>query len=327
MNRVGGLDKARALAALSVMLGHLIAPYLPGALRYVFTGAPAVIAFFVVSGFCIHYPYRDKPLPVFAFVTARFLRIGIPMMVAFYFAFRARLWEFNIYEGYILWSLVCELWYYALYPALLWATRFASWRTQWAISMVVAHAIAFALGSDASGNPYIFGPLLNWLVWLPAWLLGCMLAEDFRTKTVVPVIPARLAIAAAASGLTWLSLHTPLGLHLTLNAFAILVYFWLRNEINAARGRNFLDRVGVMSYSIYLFHVIPPAWLIRRWELDLHGINGLTFAASVAGCVAAYLLVERPAHRLSRRLFKRLTERPTGAIVNVIRVRRSESTT
>ena len=90
-----GLDTVRAFAALSVMLAHILGPKLPAFLtslglsrdmadvsKYVITGHPAVIVFFVVSGFCIHYPYTRRSLPVVAFTLARWMRIMPPALTA-----------------------------------------------------------------------------------------------------------------------------------------------------------------------------------------------------------------------------------------------------
>lgn len=114
---VEGIDSVRALAALSVVLAHIVGPELPGLLKrtalvttvipdlaqYVFTGHPTVIAFFVVSGFCIHYPYVRKPLPVLPFWVARGIRIMIPALVAMVLAKLAKLHDYNFWDGYILW--------------------------------------------------------------------------------------------------------------------------------------------------------------------------------------------------------------------------------
>jgi peptidoglycan/LPS O-acetylase OafA/YrhL len=303
MQRVSGLDKVRALAALSVMLAHLVGAYLPGAWRYVFTGTPAVIAFFVVSGFCIHYPYRDAPLPTAHFVIARFIRIGIPMAVAMYLARTLGIKSFNLQDGYILWSLVCELWYYALYPVLLALSRFVGWRAQWTAAMAVSYAIVLTLGSDESGNLHIYGPLLTWLVCLPAWLLGCVLAEQHKARPW-PVVPVRVAIAAAASSLVFLSHTTPIGLHLTMNVFAIAIYFWIRNEI-AAGDRTWLDRVGAWSYSIYLFHVVAAQAIGLVIAQRMPGLLSPVVVPPLvlAACYLAYRFVERPAHQLARAAF------------------------
>lgn len=295
--RVEGLDKVRAMAALSVMLAHLAGPSLPGVLRYAFTGLPAVIAFFVVSGFCIHYPYRDKPLPIVAFITARFVRIGIPMLIAMALAYRAGVLGFNPADGYILWSLVCELWYYALYPAFLAASRFIPWRLQWALAMVVSYALMLSLGSDEYGNMHIYGPWLNWAVCLPAWLLGCVLADSFQARAF-PVVPVRVGVALTASGLAMLG-----SMYLTMNFFALLVFLWVRNEVNASKA-SWLDNVGTWSYSIYLFHVIAATFIGK-----ITGQPVVVIAGTLLACYIANLLVEKPAHKFSRAL-RSIANRP-----------------
>jgi peptidoglycan/LPS O-acetylase OafA/YrhL len=112
MNRVSGIDRVRALAAVSVMLAHILGPDLPGLWRYSFTGLPAVFVFFVISGLCIHFPYVSAPVPIRAFYTARFLRIVPPVIAAIVLA---RLVDFQFF---VLWTIFCELWYYFLYPIL-----------------------------------------------------------------------------------------------------------------------------------------------------------------------------------------------------------------
>lgn len=89
---------------------------MPGVTRYIFTGHLAVIAFFVVSGFCIHYPYRNAFLPARAFWVARLIRIMIPATVAMALAQSLGMKEYNFADGYILWSIVCEIFYYLAYP-------------------------------------------------------------------------------------------------------------------------------------------------------------------------------------------------------------------
>ena len=80
-NYFQGVDRLRAVAALSVLLAHVVGPSLPGIAKYIFTGYPAVVAFFVISGFCIHAPYVKATLPVRAFWLARFVRICVPVAI------------------------------------------------------------------------------------------------------------------------------------------------------------------------------------------------------------------------------------------------------
>ena len=110
-NYFQGVDRLRAVAALSVLLAHVVGPSLPGIAKYIFTGYPAVVAFFVISGFCIHAPYVKATLPVRAFWLARFVRICVPVAIAWPIANLLGMKVFNPVDGYILWSVVCELWY------------------------------------------------------------------------------------------------------------------------------------------------------------------------------------------------------------------------
>jgi len=48
-----------------------------------FSGLAAVMVFFVISGFCIHFPYATgKPLRLPPFYLQRFTRIGLPLLAA-----------------------------------------------------------------------------------------------------------------------------------------------------------------------------------------------------------------------------------------------------
>jgi peptidoglycan/LPS O-acetylase OafA/YrhL len=49
---------------------------------------PCVIVFFVISGFCIHYPYhKGKPVLLREFLVRRCLRIGIPLSICLLIAY------------------------------------------------------------------------------------------------------------------------------------------------------------------------------------------------------------------------------------------------
>lgn len=327
--RIHGVDSVRAFAALSVMLAHVLGPVMSNLLKnipmsfgratdigsYLFTGHPAVIAFFVVSGFCIHYPYVNGTLPVLPFLTARFTRIMIPVVIAIVFAKLVRLSNYNFWDGYILWSIVCELFYYTLYPVFIMISRFVSWRFQFYVSFVMSCMLVIVLGSDQYGNAHIYGPFLNWLVALPSWLAGCVLAE----RVVAGQCPAdgssvdlwRVSIALTATTLNWLTLHTSVGYNLTLNAFSLLVFFWLGAEISAARrGRvSFFERAGKWSYSIYLYHMIIFTALVRIFRLESWGGRLLAIPVILLLSYAAYYVVERPSHKFARALFAGLRQR------------------
>lgn len=285
----------RAFAALSVMLAHLVGPSLPGVLKYTFTGHPAVIAFFVISGFCIHYPFINRPLPVWRFLAARATRILPPVFLAMAAAYVIGIKEYNFVDGYILWSVVCELWYYALYPLFLILSRYVPWHWQWLAACLASYGLVLALGSDQYGNAHIYGPLLTWVVGLPSWLTGCVVANMIAKRPRVGHVYAwRVCVGLTASTLFWLTIHTPVGFYLSMNVFAVLVALWMLAEVEHG-GRTVFDWVGQWSFSIYLWHVIAGGWLAIPVPL----MNAL---GSLVVCYVAYLAVERPSHKAARKL-------------------------
>ena len=322
-----GLDTVRAFAALSVMFAHILGPRLPDMLhglgvsqdlanlsRYIFTGLPAVIVFFVVSGFCIHFPYTRRPLPVVAFTVARWTRIMIPALSAMLLAKLMHLTEFNFIDGFILWSIVCELWYYSLYPFFLFISRKVSFEAQFALAFLVSIALVSYLGSDKYGNMHIYGLGLNWLIALPSWLLGCLLANRVSAKNSPTqygrrdIIIWRAVVATTASCLYWLTLNTPVGYYLTMNTFALLVFFWIYAEINSQKSAtSVFERVGKWSYSIYLFHIV---WLtcisylfVRAGFPQTPNQPWITIPIILWLCYQVYKYVEKPSHELARKLF------------------------
>jgi peptidoglycan/LPS O-acetylase OafA/YrhL len=285
------------------MCAHLAGPHLPGLLKYTFTGMPAVIAFFVVSGFCIHFPYRNKDVPKTAFWTARAIRILIPALIAMTLAQLEGIASYNFVDGYILWSIVCELFYYAAYPALLWIARRIGWFRLFAASAVLAYAIVIWFGSDIYGNIHIYHWYGNWIVMLPSWLLGCILAEELNERRSRNVWAWRFMTAAVASFLYWTTINKWLGFYLTMNAFAVIVVFWVRAEITNAETRAIviLESVGKWSYSLYLMHMVMASFV----GFALHSDNPLVVIPfALLGSYAFFLCVEKPSHKLSQRAFR-----------------------
>src|SRR4029078_10222263 len=105
-------------------------------------------------------------------------RLLIPVIVAIPLSALLGVYLSSFHES-ILWSLLAALIYYLCYPLLrALQLRTGSWRP-----MIVASFI-FALGvvatNPSAGNYPSYGPALNWVVGLPCWLLGCVLAESIR---------------------------------------------------------------------------------------------------------------------------------------------------
>jgi peptidoglycan/LPS O-acetylase OafA/YrhL len=95
----------------------------------------------------------------------------------------------------------------------------------------------------------------------------------------------------------------------TENLFAIVLFFWLKNELAYYKFNKsiaFFERLGKFSYSLYLCH--PLLFLVFSMYMPL---NGFTYPIVVVSVVAMsyviYLLVEYPSHRLAQKLTKTKT--------------------
>jgi peptidoglycan/LPS O-acetylase OafA/YrhL len=306
-----------------VVLGHLGIPLLRdqqndrilwalrALLNNAFNGPAAVIAFFVISGFCIHFPNR-KGLQMRswkAYYARRYVRILIPMAVAIALSLPLGM-RFGLFTDSILWSLLCEEIYYLLYPALLALKDRMGWRGL----MTLAGVLAFltVLTNPHAGDYASYGPALNWVLGLPCWLMGCMLAErletfNYRRISAIQMWGWRAGVWALSVVLSILRFHTPIGFPWTFDLFAVVAVLWLEREIryyHTGRKAPF-ENLGEASYSIYLTHTHAPAILSMlavssamspagtwAWSIALCGIFATTF----------YCLVERPSHRFARRV-------------------------
>lgn len=325
MDRVSGLDSVRFICALWVFFGHGAAPALHnpfadgsfanfafrGFFGNIWSGAAAVIIFFVISGFCIHYPFAgsDKRPRLKEFYTRRFLRLLVPVAVAIPLSALIRV-RLTLFQDSILWSLLAELIYYICYPLLRAAQlRFGSWRG----IVIASFAVGFAVAAmnPSAGNYPSYGPAFNWLLGLPCWLLGCLIAESARVGTLRHVSSAaiwvwRAAILGAACVCSVLRYHSPIGYPWTLNLFAVAVALWLQREI-ALRQRvapfAVLEWAGLWSYSLYLIHVPASALFSALFPSLRDGVVGRVFMVLFvfSACYVFYLLIERPSHTIARR--------------------------
>lgn len=340
--RVQGLDSIRFLCAMWVFFGHgggppRINPFTDGSLAHLilrgiygnfWVGPAAVIIFFVISGFCIHYPYAGstKRLDVHEFYIRRFIRLSIPLAVAIGLS-RLVGYRLSLFADDILWSLVAELIYYALYPLMHRLRRqFASWSPL--ILLALLAAIGVAATNPTAGNYPSYGLALNWTLGLPCWLMGCAVAETFAGRAS-PAAPApvshlqiwkfRVWIIVLGSICSVLRFHSPVGYPWTLNLFAIAGSYWLIRELTfrtTFAPPRLLESAGLWSYSLYLLH-IPAMHLHTRlfgpMATPTPAAYWLSMVAFVLGtCFVFYLLVERPSHRFARYLAgKRVRMTPT----------------
>jgi peptidoglycan/LPS O-acetylase OafA/YrhL len=278
-------------------------------------GTPAVIVFFVISGFCIHLPFRgERKLEIGRYYLRRYTRILIPVAGALC-VYRLSgqhmrlLGEHSILWESPLWSLLCEEIYYAAYPGLRWLRNRFGWRSVLAIAFLASVSVA---ATDVhTVTWHTFGPFGTAMILLPVWLLGCVLAEQSEglqaQTTALQIWGWRL--------LAWLGCWTSEMLHFkahvpytqTMMWFGVLAYWWLRKEIAYGRTRTpnrYLVAAGAWSYSLYLVHH-EGAVLFARLPVPNLGHVLMWFGAMGSSLLVSYvfyLLVERPSHRLARRV-------------------------
>ncbi|CAN5425521.1 acyltransferase [soil metagenome] len=323
-DRVRGLDSIRFICAFVVFMGHGGAPRLFGDVSgfrevvsnlytSLWAGPAAVIVFFVISGFCIHYPFADsaQSINLPSFYARRFLRILIPMAVIIPIA-EMRGLPFSKFNLSILWSLVAEMVYYLIYPALR-KIHGAGWGKAIAIAYVAAAIMVVTTHPEAM--KYNSFQSFNWLLGLPCWLLGCWLADRVKNRSLPQVTSRviwqwRVAVVVAAVATHYLFLRSLVGFPWTLNLFALLATAWLMREIAYGRTNpplRMVESAGLWSYSLYLVHEVISDLFgftsIRNPIAQLLVADVLTLVA----CYAFYLVVERPSHHVARSVARDVT--------------------
>ena len=351
MNRLLGLDTIRFFAALWVVMRHGAMPPLTSgfgkgaiasqvdlAWRGAISGPAAVIVFFIVSGFCIHLPYANgKPFDLGEYLIRRFVRLLLPMFVAL------TLWRLfhgmddfgkDWLGGIPAWSIVAELVYYALYPFLRLVPR-RPWKTIFVLTFVGALVFASLAQSRTNINYPAWGYHLDWLLGLPVWILGVVLADSRIPLPSPPTwrIWTERGIAVFLGGLTtWLAWQRILGHHLTLNVLALFAVWWIRDELGYHRDHApspLFERLGLWCYSMYLTHPLALAiWAsapvpyfghVADWGLKL------SFTLLLAGVF--HIVCERPAHQLAQRLARAWTSRQADFSCSMPMLPNTERTT
>jgi len=320
-DRIAGLDSIRFVLACWVAVGHIglfplfqgidtttkIGWLLKGVYGAWVNGPAAVIVFFVISGFCIHFPYRQGDFPrLRRYYPRRYFRILAPLLTAVSIYALLRV-DMPLLGRSIFWSIVCEEIYYLIYPCLLMLRRIFGWRPLLVLAFSLGVGVAWT--DPGAGDYPSYGWHLNWLLGLPCWLLGCVLAEkseSFRGVVSKKSIWSwRLAVWLASCVALGLRFHASIGFPHTLNLFAALAYFWLEREIaffRATRPIYSLELAGRWSYSLYLMHVcgnvifvgspLPNLGFIVNWILQMGCVLGVSYGF--------YLIVEKPSHAFAR---------------------------
>jgi peptidoglycan/LPS O-acetylase OafA/YrhL len=239
MAHVKGLNSLRAVLAITVTMCHIYmvdvwttAP-LSILIKKIYIllsyGPAAVLGFFVVSGFCIHYGNADDPFEPTVFYRLRYVRITIPLAVAVSLAL-------GIHISYlpwnsVTWSLACEEIYYFIYP--IFRNRFFP-RIGILKNVLLAYAVGYLVLVGTDYHHSLIGTLRLAIGYFPAWLLGCALAEQWkRQNRTSPPKPSN-----------WLSSVWDIGvLYGFVGIILIAKNHWPYEWVMPIFGFGFLDRI------------------------------------------------------------------------------------
>jgi len=312
----------RGVLALAVFLFHGAMPpvmlgydstdpllrKLNAVLNWSINGQLAVVGFFFISGFCIHYPYAGRPMRIASFYTARLLRLAVPAAAAIALAWVCGFRPKSPLVTIPIWTLYCELAYYLCYPLLLPLLRRGFSPRLLAGSYLFA-GMVLALSPSYLGY-HEYGFLGTTVIGLPVWLLGATLAQQERRNPSRGdrrrrLILLRLAVFGFGAATQVAANLAMVGLGWTLTAGSPLLYFWVREEIahfrRCAPQRAF-ESMGAWSYSLYLVH-LACLYLLAQFPLWRLGGNvawALTIVLTMSCAFAFYWAVEGPSHRLSQ---------------------------
>lgn len=342
-HRVLGLDSLRFVCATWVVLHHGARPEIAEWLglsnvaqdwnAVAFNGVAAVIVFFVISGLCVHYPYaRSAPCRLPAYFAQRYVRVGIPLLVVMAFMkFSGRFVGDDVANGptMVLWSLWCELIYYTIYPALLIAFRRFGFLPVLAAAFIAAYAVIFTHLDFIYYATY--SRTLAWVTALPAWLLGCVIAQMIAAGQL-PALPgsiwwwrvAAVLLSIPPKALVYQSISpVVIGNPATLTMFSLFVFLWLIKEVSVFRSNPppaLLEWGGRWSYSLYLVHhVVIVAFSHVSKAIPGFVLWPLRLTAVFAASYGFYVVVERPAHLLARAIARQL--RKPGVTTDVAKLR------
>jgi peptidoglycan/LPS O-acetylase OafA/YrhL len=323
------LDALRIILALWVTMSHFgVFPLFAGAdtatafgrflvrgWSSIVWGVPAVIGFFVISGFCIHLPYRHvEKLPVGRYYARRYIRILVPVAVAILIQKLIKnegaiIGQHSVLWTGVLWSLACEEIYYAVYPLARALRNRLGWGMVLAPAFFIAAILAFVCPHALDGTA--LGTVEAATILFPVWLLGCVLAEQSERLPALdsPRVIWGWRFLAWFGGWSCEMIHFKLrtSVPLAVLGFGILAYFWIKKEIAYSEHHqpwSALASAGLWSYSLYLMHI--PAMLLL-WKLPMSSLGYiLDWCVSIAFILGIsyifYLSVERPSHRLARRI-------------------------
>lgn len=323
------LDALRGFAALGVVAYHYTehaATHGAEMFRMPW-GAHGVQLFFSISGFVIYWTLA-RSTTLLDFAVSRFSRLypaywaalGILCAVQFLFqglspwlggyAVNATMWQHLL--GWkdldvVYWTLAVELMFY-VWMAVAFATRMLD-RIEWIAAGWLAIAAPLCFVQKAHPLPEVVRTLLIFEQ-IPFFLAGMMF---YRAKQEGwTMIRAALIVLAGATTTILAGWHGAWVSLVVFSIFALATRAWLGWVVNPVT-----MWMGTISYSLYLTHRAWGDYLMMKMidaGVSKWAALPLAIAAAVLLASLVTILIERPAMKLIRDLYKRISARKAPAV-------------
>jgi peptidoglycan/LPS O-acetylase OafA/YrhL len=165
------------------------------------------------------------------------------------------------------------------------------------------------------------GYFFTWIVGLPVWLLGVVLADQYKSlyKKVSTITYHKLwfwrigiCIASACTIILRFHFFVAISYSYTMPIFSLFAYFWIKNEVDYYKNKKeneILKFGGLMSYSLYLMHTYV-IFIVGYYGNFISCKHNL-FSCNPLFCMIAiglslivswifYIVIEKPSHKLVR---------------------------
>lgn len=357
--RLTNVDGLRGLAAVLVIIGHwseFVAAHSPGTLtseilhdiflKYFSAGRTGIVAFFCISGFVIPFSFRGEN-PKINFLISRFFRLYpaywvsmICGMLSIYLlsGFRFPYWDIaaNITMLPALlkaipiigvyWTLHIEIFFYASCFLIFWAGYIHSAKANF-ILMVVW----LCLGLLGGGYRF-FHPESSLPIGIPTYLAAMHFGTLARIKILEENEPSSNLLKAAllllltavitSNTAGYIASHTEIVGWVAANTgyVAGIILFLLCIWKNFFAGK-IMAYVGLISYSLYLFHtpsiqIFEYFWpKFSSWQLAACVGTFFVFSASFLIASLVQKFVEKPMIGVARKLERTFDRSIRGANV------------
>lgn len=292
IDRVYGLDLIRGVCALAVCLYHVF--LWTGSAELHTLGTYGVYIFFVVSGASLYIGYADRYFgksETKRFLARRFLRLAplyigvvcfwallglmlneeMPNAWTFFLNFSLLFGFDDPGESSIVtggWSIGIEVVFYVLFPLILWLVRSRFWLFFLLAAFILQHAYIWSVLNAANDLPGVWREYTEPLSFIFYFLAGLCLAKAMKrgkppqSRWCWLAAILLLAILFTIPSASYKSvLIGPAGWALSL--VSILVAVSAAGIRLEARGMAIAERMGSMSYGLYLIHPFVYGFLIQ----------------------------------------------------------------